>query len=159
MRFLKNLHIIGAAFTIVGSLLPWEYAGGCFGVSIYYGVRIYLASFKYWLRGIHTFPVSDYGGVLVIILTLAILFLAWRPPRFVGNPDLSNLILSVALVVSSLYYLGRVVSHKYEARDIFGQTTGIMIGLHFVMLGSVLFLLRAVIFYRQNILHKNKNAG
>jgi hypothetical protein len=147
MRSLKIIEAIGATLTIVGSFLPWENGGGIAG-SIANGIRVELANFKYWVTGIISFPVYDYGGGLVILLTLATVFLVLRPPRFIRNPILWNLIISAALMVSSLFFMGRGIVHLYEARS-WAEPPTLMSGLVLVVLGSVLLLWRAVITYRR----------
>jgi hypothetical protein len=149
MKSLKTSEAVSAILAIAGSFLPWENTGGFAGYNIN-GVRVYLADFIYWARGIHTFPVDDYGGVLVILLALATIFLAFQPPRFIRNPILWNLVISAALMASSLFFVGRGVVHQYEARNLAEPPT-LMFGLFLVVLGSALLLWRAVLAYRQTI--------
>ena len=157
MRSLKILEFIGVTLTIVGSFLPWERAGGFLG-SVTNGIRVDFANFKYWLTGIHEFPVYDYGGVLVILLTLGIVLLAVQPFRFIKNPNIWNLIVSAVLMVSSLFFVGRWLIHWYE----FGNTVeqpSLMIGLIIVVLGSALLLWKALMTYQSITYSQPKNAG
>lgn len=157
MRSLKTLEFVGAILTVMGSFLPWEGAGGFLG-QVTNGIRVDFASFKFWVTGIHTFPVYDYGGVLVILLTSTIVFLAVRPSRFIRNPILWNLIISMALMVSSLLFVGRWSIHWYEYGNTVEQPT-LMIGLFYVVLGSALLLWSAIMAYQQVAYYKNKSAG
>jgi len=149
MKFLKPIQMIGAGLTIVGSFLPWEISSGITGYYIY-GVKVVFSSFKYWGNGFQRFPVYDYGGVLIILLTLAIIFLPYLPSRIVRNPNLWNLILAVALLISSLIFLGRGIAHIFEWGNMSEPPT-LMFGLYFILLGSVFLLWRAVIIYLQPV--------
>ncbi len=157
MRSSKTLEFVGATLTIVGSFLPWERGGGFLGL-VANGMRVDVANFKYWLTGIHEFPVYDHGGVLVVLLTLVIILLAVQPPRFITNPSLCNLIVSAILTASSLFFVGRWAVHRYEERGS-AEPSSLMIGLIFVLLGSALLVWRAIIVYRQVAYHKSQNAG
>jgi len=84
---LNNLEFIGAALTVAGSFLPWEQAGDFVSI-VTRGVQIDFGNFKYWMTGIHVFPVYDDGGVIVILLTSLIILLAMQPPEFIKNPSL-----------------------------------------------------------------------
>jgi len=146
MKSLNPLEFIGASLTIAGSFLPWEQGGGFLG-RVTNGVRIDFANFKYWVTGIHEFPVYDYGGVFVIFLTSVFIFLAINPPRFISNPTLWNLVISSVLMTSSLFFVGRGLIHRYEYGNPIEQPT-LMFGLICVVVGSVLLLWRAIIKYR-----------
>ena len=89
------------------------------------------------MTGIHEFPVHDNGGVLVIVLTSAIIPLAFQPPGFSRNPSLWKLSISVLLIGSSLFYVAGWLMHRYEYGDALGKPT-LMIGLICVVLDSVL---------------------
>jgi hypothetical protein len=156
MKSLRTLEAVGAVLTIVGSFLPWEYSGGCFGQNIP-GIRVYLEGFKYWGNGVQTFPVNDHGGVLVIFLTLAIIFLTLHPPRFIKNPILWKLVLSAVLLASSLFFVGRRVFHVYINNILF-EPSSLMFGLFFVVVGSVLLLWEAVKVYRETVRNDNNPA-
>ncbi len=82
MRSLNTLEFAGASLIIVGSFLPWERAGDWISIPSY-GIRVDIASFKYWISGIHVFPVHENGGVLAILLTSVIMILIHRPPQFI----------------------------------------------------------------------------
>jgi len=157
MKSLKPFEFVGATLTVVGSFLPWELAGGFLGLAIN-GLRVDVAGFKYWLTGIHEFPVYDYGGVLVVLLTLVSVLLVIQPPTFIKNPVLWNLIISVGLMALSLFFVGRWVVHRYEERGSAEPST-VAIGLICVVLGSALLLWRAIMIYRQSTYRKSQNAG
>ena len=157
MKSLRPFEFIGASLTIVGSFLPWERSGGLVDYAIS-GIRVDIANFMYWVTGIHEFPVYDYGGVLVILLTLAIALLALYPPRLIENPVLWNLIIAAVLMASSLFFVGRGVTHLHGYDSSFEPPT-LRIGLTFVVLGSALLLWQAIMIYRQASPHENKNAG
>ena len=155
MKSLRPREVFGAILTIVGIFLPWENSGGVVSSDIN-GVKVYLGSVKYWVRGIHTFPVNDYGGVLIICLTLAIVFLALRCNRLIKNPILWKLVLSAALLASSLFFLGRGIIHAYEDLNFIEPRT-LMFGFFFVVIGSVLLLWEAVKAYRETIGNDKKS--
>jgi hypothetical protein len=96
-----------------GVFLPWEHAGDFLPHDLI-GVRVDFAIFKYWVTGIHEFPAYDDGGVLVILLTSGIIWLALQPPGFIRNPSLWKLIISVLLMGLSLFYVARWLIHRYE---------------------------------------------
>ncbi|HLO33985.1 MAG TPA: hypothetical protein VK249_32875 [Anaerolineales bacterium] len=157
MKTLNPLEFVGATLTIVGSFLPWERSGGFADYAIN-GIRVDIANFKYWVTGIHEFPVYDYGGVLVILLTLVIALLVLYPPRFIRNPVLWNLVIAAVLMASSLFFVGRGLTHVYGYASSIEPPT-LRIGLTFVVLGSTLLLWKAIMIYRQASQHENKVAG
>ena len=155
---MKSLHIselIGASLNLVGSFLPWERAGGFLGLVIY-GIRVDFVNFKSW--GVHVFPVHDYGGALVTLLTLAIVFLAVQRFSFIRNPILWKLIVSAVLVVSSLLFVGRWLIHWYEYRNMIEQPS-LMMGLVCVLFGSAILFWEALMISRRNTYSQSENAG
>jgi hypothetical protein len=157
MKSLNNLEFIGATLTIVGSFLPWEQAGD-FVSMVTRGVQIDFADFKYWMTGIHIFPVYDNGGVMVILLTSLIMLLGKQPPKPIKNPTLWKLIVSGFLMGLSLFFVVRWLMHRYGYGDAIGQPT-LMIGLICVVLGSAILLWRAVITHYQIGYHQSQSAG
>jgi hypothetical protein len=130
----KILAHFGTFLAIIGSLLPWE-QGGDF--------------LPYWIYGIRLYPyIHDYGGAIVILLALTISMLTSRPPKWVGNPKLLTLFISVFLAGSAVFFVGRWAFHRVEAAGIIGAPV-IQIGLIVVVSGSALLLLSAIIDYRQ----------
>jgi hypothetical protein len=147
MKSLNTLDVLGAALTIAGSFLPWERGGGFLGL-ITKGIRIDVVNFKYWFRGIYEFPVYDYGGVLVLLLTMVFFLLVLQPPRFIRNPNLWNLIISASLMASSLFFVGRGLIHLHEYSSTIEQPS-LMFGLVCVVFGSLLLFSSALIAYRK----------
>jgi hypothetical protein len=146
MKILNILLFLGAPLTIIGSLFPWESAGGFSDYDIY-GFQVSPLNFKYWVSGLHSFTIKDYGGGIVILLTLVIAFLAIKPPRFVKNPTIWNLILSVVLMTASLFFVGRGLYHGIVNINSI-EPPSIRPGLFPVVIGSVLLLWRALSIYR-----------
>ena len=157
MKSLQALEFVGATLTIVGSFLPWENAGGFLGLVIN-GLRIDIANFKYWIIGIHEFPVYDYGGTLIVFLTLLIIIPALHPRRFIKDPILWNLIVSASLMASSLLFIGRWGIHRYQQASSAEPST-LMIGLICVVLGSALLLWKAIITNHGITYRQPKNTG
>ncbi len=147
MKSLSKLEFVGVTFTIVGSFLPWERTGDIISY-VTPGIQVDIANFKYWSRGILRFPVDDNGGVLVILLTSVIVLLALRPPRFIKNPILWNLIISLLLMASSLFFVARWLAHRFEELSVVGAAT-IEIGLISVVVGSAILLWSAISKHRQ----------
>jgi hypothetical protein len=157
MKPLHTSEFIGASLTIVGSFLPWERAGDWLSY-VSNGIRVDAPHFKYWITGIHEFPIYDNGGVLVVFLTLAIILLAIQPPRFVTTPSLAKLMISVLLMGSALFFVARWLIHRYEYGNAVGRPT-LMIGLVCVVLGSGLLLWRAMLAHRQFGYPQTEKAG
>lgn len=157
MKYLKTLEFIAASLTIVGSLLTWEHAGDFLSYDLI-GVRVDFANFKYWITGIHEFPVYDNGGVLVRLLTSTIILLAFQPPGFIRNPSLWKLMISVLLMGSSLFFVSRWLFHPYEYGHAIGKPT-LMLGLICITLGSALLLWRAIVTRRQVVFYQSQNIG
>jgi len=144
MKSLSTLRFIGVSLAVVGSFLPWEVEGDFV---------------SYWKYGIQLFPVvRDYGGTLVVLLTSMIVLLSFYPPRFIKNPNLWNLVISVLLISASLFFIIRWLIHRIESAGIIGAAT-LEIGLIVVVLGSALLLWIAIIDYRRVVIHPTKGAG
>jgi hypothetical protein len=146
MKLLKYQLFLGASLTIVGSFLPWESAGG-FSDHDIYGFRVSPINFKYWVSGLHSLSVNDYGGGLVILLTMLIVLLALKPPKFVKNPFIWNLILSVVLMTICLFFVGRGLFHGIVNINSI-EPPSIRPGLFSVVIGSVLLLWKALSIYK-----------
>lgn len=147
MKPSKALELLGAALTIVGSFLPWERGGG-FLSPVANGLWIDFANFKYWMTGIHELPVYDYGGLLVVLLTLAIILLDRRPPKSIKHPELGALVISALLMSLSVFFVARGLFHVYEY-DTGVEKPTFMIGLICVVTGAALLLWRKIRDYRQ----------
>ena len=146
MKSSKIFEFIGATFTILGSFLPWERTGS-FSDHIINGFRVEFSDFKYWITGIQKFPVYDYGGLLVIILTAAIILIAVQPPKSIKNPLFWNLIISAILMASALLFVGRGLIHIYSYKSLIEQPS-LRMGLIYVVFGSKLLLSKAIINYQ-----------
>ena len=147
---MKAYHIsefIGACLTIAGSFLPWERGGGFAGLATS-GIRVDTTNFQHWITGIHEFPVYDYGGASVVLLTLVFILFSFQPPRFIQNPVLWNLVISSTLMISSILFVGRWLFHKYAFGNSIEQPE-LMIGLVCVLIGSVLLLGMSIMTYRR----------
>jgi hypothetical protein len=130
MKFLKILGLVGASLALLGSFLPWEQAGDVISYRTY---------------GIQFFPiVNDNGGWLVVILTLTIILLSFKPPRFIRDPGLWNLIISALLMTTSIIYIARWTVHRFESTGPIGAAT-LGIGLLCVVVGSALLLWVAIV--------------
>ncbi len=146
MKSLKFLLFLGATLNIVGSLFPWESAGGFSDYAIY-GFQVSPINLKYWATGFQKFSINDYGGGLVILLTLAIVLLAFIPSRFVKKTVIWNLILTIVLMAACLFFVGRGLFHIYEYASSVEQPS-IRPALFSIVTGSVLLLWRALSIYR-----------
>jgi hypothetical protein len=134
MKSLRWLRLAGAALAMVGSFLPWEKQGD---------------PIPYQTYGIKLFPmVSDYGGALVILLTLTILLLAYRPPSFIKKSSLWNLIISALLMAAALLFVVRWLVHLFEYPAGGIGAPQLEIGLIGVVAGSALLLGIAIRNYR-----------
>ena len=135
---LNGFEIIGTAFAVIGSFLPWGYTylKEIDRPYVIYGIDVYL---DVWFQGIDRFPGSDHGGMIIVVLTLAVVLLSTRAPRSIKNPVLWNLIISILLMTESLVSVRRILAH-WEIR----------FGLIMVVAGSVLLLWMAVRKYRNS---------
>jgi hypothetical protein len=152
MKFMNVREWIGAACTIIGSFLPWEIYGD-FSYAIN-GIRIQIPILKYWISGLHKLIFEDNGGVLIVLLTLIVVLLSLRPPRFVKKPIFWKLITSEFLMASSLFFVGRWLLRLLQARGAM-----IDIGLLLVVVGSVLLLWVSIVAYRQTNKKEHKVAA
>ena len=143
MKSLRILGLVGASLAIVGSFLPWEQEGDLF---------------SNWTYGVQLFPrLRDYGGVLVVLLTMMIVLLILRPPRFIRNPGLWNVVISALLMAASILFLARWLVHRLESTGFIGAAS-LEIGLIGVVVGSALLLGAALVNYGR-FKHRTKTAG
>jgi len=144
MKSLRTLRLASASLAVVGSFLPWEQQGD---------------PFPYQTYGIKLLPmVNDNGGVLVVLLSLMIVLLAFQPPKFIKNPSLWNLIISVLLMAASLLFIVRWLAHRYGSAGIIGAAQ-LDIGLIGVVVGSALLLWIAIINYSRLIIRQTKSTS
>jgi hypothetical protein len=143
MKSLRILGLVGASLAIVGSFLPWEQEGDLFSNRTY---------------GVQLFPrLHDYGGALVVLLTMMIVLLTLKPPRFIRNPGLWNVIISALLMTASILFLARWLVHRIESAGSIGAAS-LEIGLISVVVGSALLLWAALVNYSQFFKHRTKTA-
>lgn len=127
----KTLFIIGAILTLVGSFLPWRREGDFV---------------SYWTYGIRIYPVlKDSGGLLIMLLTLIVTMLIFRPPGFIGKPFIWGILISLVLVFDSTFHIVKLLIDRKNAVGVIGAPA-IQIGLVMVPIGSMLLLLSAVIY-------------
>jgi hypothetical protein len=136
---LRNLYIIGAILTILGSFLPWEQGGDFIsyhtaGVQLYWGY-----SYSYWLK--------DNGGLLIVLLSLVTIGMILYPSRFIKNPTVWTIVSGVILVVVSVYHIGSWLVRRIAAGEIIGAPT-LEIGLVLVLTGSLILLGSAMFHHR-----------
>lgn len=128
--FVKNLFIAGAILTIGGSFLPWRQEGDFI---------------SYWTYGISVIPAfKDHGGFLIVLLTLVMVMLIFRPFDFIDKPTHWSIAFGAGLVVDSIFLIGKVLVDHMNFHGVFG-VPAIMIGLVTVCLGSILLLVGASI--------------
>lgn len=124
----KKLFTIGAVLTLTGSFLPWEIQGDFF-TYLTFGIRVDPS----------TPSIVDNGGVLIVVLSLIVIMLIFRPPKFIGKPLIWSAVLSLALVLVSVFHIGKLVIIHANAGGIMGAPQ-IDIGLEMVFVGSVILL-------------------
>lgn len=130
--FAKTLFIIGVILTLAGSFLPWRREGDFV---------------SYWTYGIRIYPaIKDNGGLLVVLLTLIVIMLIFRPPNFLEKPLIWSILLSLSLVFNSVFHVSKLFISRANAIGVIGAPT-IQIGLVMVSIGSILLLFTAVLYY------------
>jgi hypothetical protein len=134
MKNLRTIGTIGAALALLGSFLPWEEEGDFI---------------PHWTYGIRLFPQpSDDGGLLIVLLTISIIILAFRPPRIVKSTERWILVLASLLMTASIIFVLRWLVHRVASAGIIGAAS-LEIGLIAVAVGSSLLFLSSIINYRQ----------
>ena len=134
----RNLkYLFGAILTIIGSFLPWYHEG-------------YLI--PYWSPGIRislTYPlIDDNGGLLIILLSLAILALLFRKPIRMKNVIQWMIGLSLALVFLSIYFVADFVIYRNEYGDVIGRPE-ISVGFIMVIIGVLMLMVFSIADYRK----------
>lgn len=138
---LRVAYTLGIILNILGSLLPWGDTGGTVG-KVITGITIYLR----WSPGVHSYPgIEDNGGLLVILLSLAVVGLAFRAPRFVHRPAVWAVRCSILLILLTTYHIGWWALHKTAGLRVSGPS----FGLWMVLLGSCILLIAASRQYRR----------
>jgi hypothetical protein len=99
---------------------------------------------SYWTPGIRIYPIiKDHGGFLIVLLSLAIIVLVFRPNKFIKNPLIWSIVLGFALVLDTVYQIGKLSLNHAEARGEIGAPM-IQIGLIMVSIGSILLFITSV---------------
>jgi hypothetical protein len=133
---LKNLFIVGAILTFAGSFLPWQQQGDLI---------------SYLTNGISVFPpIQDNGGFLIVLLSMVMILLVFRPFAFIDKPTLWSIVVGVALVLDSVFHIGNLLVIRMNAGGVFGAPT-IQIGLVMVSLGSILLLIAASLYHLRQL--------
>lgn len=132
MSLLRISFILGLFLALIGSFLPWQREGDFI---------------SYWTYGIRIYPsLEDNGGVLIVILTLAIILLTVRPIDFIVKPVVWNIMLSSVLVLVSIFHLGSLFFDQAKWSGFVGAPV-IQIGLIMVIIGSILLLFTTLASY------------
>ena len=132
---MRTMGMLGAALALLGSFLPWEWAGDLISYPIY---------------GIRLFPrLNDYGGSLVVLLTVVIVILSFRPPGFLKNAQRWLLVLTVILTIIAILFTLRWLSNRIAFAFAVGAPS-IGAGLISIVLGSVVLLISAFLDLRQS---------
>jgi hypothetical protein len=130
--YTKILFISGAILTLAGSFLPW-YRKGDF--------------FSYWSYGIQIYPsIKNNGGLIIMVLTLILILLIFRPPNFIEKPLIWSILLSFTLVLDSIFYIGKLLVDRANFIGVIGAPT-IQIGLGMVFVGSLLLFFSVMLYY------------
>jgi len=125
IRYLRVLYITGTTLNIVGSFLPWQREGDFI---------------SYWTLGVRLYPYfKDNGGLLIIVLSTVNLVLLLRPPHFLENPIIWNIVFGIVLVLASGYHIVRFLVQRIAADGDIGAPSP-QIGLAVVLVGSLLLL-------------------
>jgi len=128
----RVLYIVGAILALAGSFLPWQRAGD---------------PVSYWTYGISIYPtMKDNGGLLIVILTLIVIMLIFRPPDFLQKPLIWGVLLSILLVFDSAFHIGKFFINRAIAIGHTGAPA-MQIGLVMVSIGSILLLVSTAISY------------
>ncbi len=131
-NFMKTLFIVGTVLTLIGSFLPWRREGDFV---------------SYWSYGIRIYPsIKDNGGLLIVLLTIIVIMLVFRPPAFIEKPLIWNIVFSLILVFASVFHIGKLLIDRANAIGVIGAPT-IQIGLVMVSIGSILLLVSVGLHY------------
>jgi hypothetical protein len=130
-KIVKISYIIGLILIILGSFLPW-YGEGDFIFYLTYGVRIFPS-------------VKDNGGLLIVLLSVIVLLLNFKPPSFIRKPLIWSNVFSFAVVIISVTHIIEIITSPYSGGL---SAPVIQIGLIMVAIGSVILLSMSLICYR-----------
>lgn len=128
----KTLLIVSSILILIGSFLPWRREGDFV---------------SYWTNGIQIYPsVKDNGGLLLVLLSLLLIILTFRPPLSMGNISNWILVLAIIIVIDVFFHLGELLLDQRSAPGLVGSPT-IQIGMVMVVVGSLLLLVSVAILY------------
>ena len=121
--------ILGAFLALVGCFLPWKQEGDLISI---------------WTCGIQVFPTfRDNGGLIVLIITIAMIILKFRTPTVIQRPQSWSISLSVILLVTSMVYAFPLLPGFWITYNSPG-TPVIQFGLVLVNTGSLLILISSI---------------
>jgi hypothetical protein len=128
----KALFILSSIFILIGSFLPWRREGDFI---------------SYWTHGIQIYPsAKDNGGFLIVLLTLFVIILVFRPPQFIGNRASWNIGLAIILVLDAFVQVGKLLLDRRSAIGLVGAPV-IQVGLVMVLIGSMLLFFSVLLYY------------
>ena len=117
---------------VAGCFLPWMQEGDLF---------------SYWTPGIRIYPsIQDNGGLTILLITIIVAILNFRPPQFIARPLLWNILISFLL----LPLLANFFYWFLWYQDYYGNAIGapvLNIGFYMVLLGSVLIIVSSLLRY------------
>lgn len=134
---IKRAFTIGLILTALGCFLPWQEEGDFL---------------FFWTFGIRVFPsFEDNGGLLILLLGIALAILIFKPPRFIETPERWIIVLSVILTLDSIFHIANWI---IDLSRKFGRIGAPMIhiGLIMVFVGSIILLITSLLQYRR-LLH------
>jgi hypothetical protein len=128
-NFYRKLILIGIAFAVIGSFLPWEVEGDFL---------------SYWKYGVQLFPVfEDNGGVLILLLSIIIVGLISRADQS-RHALVYVTICAAFLSVVSVYHVTDWLFRRISLPGAIGAPQ-IQIGLILVGIGSLLTLITILV--------------
>lgn len=130
--FAKVLFIIGSFLMLVGSFLPWRREGDVV---------------SYWTHGIQFYPsIKDNGGLLVVLLTLLLIVLIFRPDDIPVSRRNWSIVLAFIPLLVAFFHIGKLVFDRRSAIGFVGAPV-IQLGLLMVLVGSLLLLISVAMYY------------
>jgi hypothetical protein len=121
--------ILGTILVLIGCFLPWKQEGDLISV---------------WTCGIQIFPTfRDNGGLIVLIITIAMIILKFRPPTVIQRPQSWSILLCVILLITSMIFAVPFLLGLGNTYDSPG-TPIIQYGLVLVCTGSLLILISSI---------------
>jgi hypothetical protein len=134
-NIVKASFFCGPVFTLIGSFLPWRREGD-FISYLTYGIRI--------SRGI-----EDHGGILIILLSLSVLMLIFRPLKFIERSLVWSIASSLILVLASVIHITQLFISQINATGVIGAPM-IEVGLVLIFVGSVLLVFASLLHYHNS---------